>query len=132
MEFCILDGGTPEAHFVESSVRISGRAPDGPMPAIGRCGGGTGSGGGLWLNGQPVEHGIYRKLQPKDSIRFEMTGGGGYGDPMLRDPQRVLKDVREGKVSIQAALLLYGVAINPANLSIDVQATTQARARSSN
>lgn len=132
VEFCILDGGTPEAHFVESSVRISGRAPDGPMPAIGRCGGGTGSGGGLWLNGQPVEHGIYRKLQPKDSIRFEMTGGGGYGDPMLRAPQRVLKDVREGKVSIRAALSFYGVVINPANLSIDVQATAQARSKSSN
>jgi N-methylhydantoinase B len=62
--FCILDGGTPEAHAVESSVRISGRTPDGPMPAIGRCGAGTGSGGGLWLNGQAVEHGVYRKLQP--------------------------------------------------------------------
>jgi N-methylhydantoinase B len=61
-----------------------------------------------------------------------MTGGGGYGDPKLRDPQRVLKDVREGKVSIQAALTNYAVVINPANLSINVQATGQARAKSTN
>jgi 5-oxoprolinase (ATP-hydrolysing) len=127
VEFCILDGGTPEAQYVESSVRISGRTPDGPMPAIGRCGGGTGLGGGLWLNGQAVEHGIYRKLQPGDTVRFEMTGGGGYGNPMQRDPQRVLKDVREGKVSIQAAMTHHGVVIDPADLSLDVEATAKAR-----
>jgi N-methylhydantoinase B len=57
-----------------------------------------------------------------------MTGGGGYGDPLQRDPQRVLKDVRESKVSIPAARTHYGVVIEPADLSVDVQATAQARA----
>lgn len=129
VEFCILDGGASEARYVESSVRISGRAPSGPMPAIGRCGGGMGSGGGLWLNGQAVEHGIYRKLQPGDKVRFEMTGGGGYGDPMQRDPKKVLKDVLEEKVSIEAAREHHGVVIDAGNMQVDLAATAQARAR---
>jgi N-methylhydantoinase B len=45
---------------------------------------------------------------PGDRIRLTTPGGGGYGEPNNRDPQRVLEDVREGYVSIQAAVRDYG------------------------
>ena len=38
-------------------------------------------------------------------------GGGGWGDPLERDPQRVLDDVRDGFVSIDAARSEYGVVV---------------------
>ncbi|HUY20475.1 MAG TPA: hydantoinase B/oxoprolinase family protein [Candidatus Binataceae bacterium] len=39
-------------------------------------------------------------------------GGGGYGDPMLRDPERVARDLAERKVSPAAARNLYGVVLD--------------------
>ncbi|MEU0502396.1 hydantoinase B/oxoprolinase family protein [Nocardia sp. NPDC005998] len=40
------------------------------------------------------------------------AGGGGYGDPLLRDPQLVLDDVLDGKVTVEAALRDYGVVLD--------------------
>ncbi len=128
LEFEILDGGMPEAHFVESSVRISGRVESGVMPAYGRCGGETGRGGGLWLDGQAVEHGVYRKLAPGQRVRFVMTGGGGYGNPLEREPERVLADVRDGKVSLDSARRDYGVAIDALSLQVNLEETRALRA----
>ena len=45
-------------------------------------------------------------------VRYETCGGGGYGDPGLRDPGLVERDVREGKVSIERARSVYGVDID--------------------
>jgi N-methylhydantoinase B len=42
-------------------------------------------------------------------IRIETTGGGGWGDPLAREPGRVALDVRQGKVSPEAATRDYGV-----------------------
>lgn len=127
LEFEILDGGTDEARYVESSVRISGRVESGVMPAFGRCGGMSGRGGGLWLDSQAVEHGVYRKLAPGQRVRFVMTGGGGYGNPLEREPDRVLADVRDGKVSIESALADYAVVINERTSSVDVERTNHLR-----
>ncbi|MDQ1731918.1 MAG: N-methylhydantoinase [Pseudonocardiales bacterium] len=44
-------------------------------------------------------------------IRIRTTGGGGWGDPLDRDPQAVVRDVRWGKVSRAAALDAYGVVL---------------------
>ncbi len=49
------------------------------------------------------------QLQAGDIISFRSCGGGGYGDPYERDPQLVLRDVREGKVSAERAREVYGV-----------------------
>ena len=53
-------------------------------------------------------------------------GGGGYGDPRTRDPQRVAKDVREGLVSRARAEETYGVAIAD-DMSVDETRTTELR-----
>ena len=51
-------------------------------------------------------------------------GGGGYGDPFERDPDRVAADVRNGFVSIEAALCDYGVQVHPETFEVDLEART--------
>jgi N-methylhydantoinase B len=46
-------------------------------------------------------------------VRIRTTGGGGWGDPLDRDPQAVLLDVVQGKVSREAAERHYGVRTTP-------------------
>ncbi len=50
-------------------------------------------------------------MKKGDVFRHTMAGGGGYGIPFDRDPERVLKDVIEEKVSLNAAKIEYGVVI---------------------
>src|SRR5438105_2941217 len=50
-------------------------------------------------------------LKAGDVFRLETPGGGGHGDPLAREPERVLADVREGLVSPQAAERDYGVVV---------------------
>ncbi|KQR77089.1 hydantoin utilization protein B [Burkholderia sp. Leaf177] len=64
---------------------------------------------------------------PGDVIRVIGPGAGGYGNPLLRDPARVLEDVRSGFVSEAKAHELYGVVI--AEGSVDEVRTDAARAR---
>ena len=128
VEFAILDGGNELARDVESSVRLSGRTEDGTFPVFGRLGGRNGRGSGLWHNGEPVDHGIYRRLAPGDRIRFVLSGGGGYGEPFARAPERVLADVEQGYVSIARAEEDYGVVIDAAAMTVDAEATRRLRA----
>jgi N-methylhydantoinase B len=51
-------------------------------------------------------------LVPGDVISVRTCGGGGYGPPEERDPERVLRDVLEGKVSAERARDLYRVAVD--------------------
>ena len=53
-----------------------------------------------------------RPLLRNQALRHVTAGAGGYGDPLLRDPARVLDDVRNGKVSVQAAERDYGVQVS--------------------
>ena len=68
-------------------------------------------------------------LKKGDVIRVATPGAGGYGDPKKRPAEKVLKDVVEGKVSVQAARDQYGVAITTdgLNYQIDQQATQALR-----
>jgi N-methylhydantoinase B/oxoprolinase/acetone carboxylase alpha subunit len=50
-------------------------------------------------------------LKRGDVVRYNTPGGGGYGDPFMRDPQTVLTDVRNGWVSVDAARTEYGVVL---------------------
>ncbi len=69
------------------------------------------------------------ELRRGDLLRFETCGGGGWGDPFTRDPERVRQDVARGFVTARGALEDYGVALDPATLDIDKTATNEARAR---
>jgi N-methylhydantoinase B/oxoprolinase/acetone carboxylase alpha subunit len=48
------------------------------------------------------------RLVGGDEVLIESPGGGGYGDPRERDPERLSRDVEEGFVSSGAAASLYG------------------------
>jgi N-methylhydantoinase B len=67
-------------------------------------------------------------LEPGEEVIVEMPGGGGYGDPFERDPERVLRDVRGGYVSAERARADYGVALDARGSAIDVEATQRLRA----
>jgi N-methylhydantoinase B len=56
------------------------------------------------------------------------AGGGGWGDPLERDPARVAADVREDYVSIDSARDDYGVVVRPDTLDVDGAATALLRA----
>jgi N-methylhydantoinase B len=53
--------------------------------------------------------------------------GGGYGDPVQRDPGLVRTDVAEGWISRERARDVYKVVIDPAG-QVDEEATRAARA----
>ncbi|MFB6310996.1 MAG: hydantoinase B/oxoprolinase family protein [Salinirussus sp.] len=68
-----------------------------------------------------------REVPAGSRVQFQPAGGGGFGDPMERDPGAVLRDVRDGYVSIAAARESYGVVIDEATMSIDQEATAAER-----
>ena len=68
------------------------------------------------------------RLKKDDVVAWELAGGGGYGEPYKRDPERVRRDVQLGYVSLDAARDDYGVVLRP-DLSIDDAATRRLRAQ---
>jgi len=67
------------------------------------------------------------ELEVGEVVSVQTPGGGGRGDPLERDPQAVLADVRDGKVSLERARRIYGVIIQPASMELDVIATQNLR-----
>jgi N-methylhydantoinase B len=67
-----------------------------------------------------------------DTMVLETAGGGGWGPPSGRDPQRVLDDLRDGKVSAGAARSVYGVVLTADGGAVDAVATRNARGELSN
>lgn len=63
-----------------------------------------------------------------DVFRHEVAGAGGWGDPLERDPAKVLRDVRNEMVSLEAARRDYGVVIDPEGDRVDETATRERRA----
>ena len=49
----------------------------------------------------------FRYLEKGDRLRIETPGGGGWGDPTLRDPDCVQRDVSEGLISSARAEEIY-------------------------
>ena len=81
-------------------------------PAPGLVGGRAGAVGELILsNGERPHPKALIDLMEGDSVHVNLPGGGGYGDPFTRDPKKVLWDVIEGYVSLEAAEKSYGVSI---------------------
>lgn len=125
---------------IELSVRI--QSPDTIMTARnmermqfqpwGRLGGGAGQVGAAIQNaGAPEEVSLGRidelLLHPGDNVTFLSQGGGGYGDPFLRDPQEVLSDVCSDLLTAASAQQQYGVVID--GQKVDEEATALLRAQ---
>jgi N-methylhydantoinase B/oxoprolinase/acetone carboxylase alpha subunit len=88
-------------------------------PAFGLRGGGEAAPTRVWLNGQQLTIGQVRHElgalsldDPTTRITLETAGGGGFGDPLMRDMGGVLSDVRNGFVSVEAAARVFGVQVD--------------------
>ena len=65
---------------------------------------------------------------PKGTLVHQIAGGGGgYGDPLKRPVEKVLKDVRNGFVSIEKAKEDYGIVIDPLTFQVDEEETKRIR-----
>lgn len=80
------------------------------------------------------ENGKYHKsltsnapFPPGSSFIFAATGGGGWGNPLERDPEQVLEDVLDEYVSVEGAKRDYGVVIDEKRMEIDPAATRELR-----
>ena len=66
-------------------------------------------------------------LHPGDQLWEYIAGGAGHGDPLDRDPDLVLADVLDGKVSREAACEVYGVEFTADSVSVDEVGTKERR-----
>ena len=84
------------------------------------------NGESLWPGGETGTGKATRyPIREGDIVSFDKWGGGGYGDPLARDPLRVLGDLEEGYISEDSAGRNYGVVITDG--AIDVKATEDRR-----
>lgn len=90
--------------------------------------GGDGAKARFLKNGEPADPSGLTFADPGDRVAFHSAGGGGFGNPMERDPQDVAEDIRNGYVSIEKARENYGVIIEPETLAVDEAATAGCRA----
>jgi N-methylhydantoinase B len=105
------------------------------VPAFGVLGGMSGFPVGAWIDrdGEIEDFDSPGKIsghhvEERAMVMIRSAGGGGYGDPLERNPERVAADVEEGYVSEQAARQLYGVVLRPDG-SVDATASERARRR---
>ncbi len=100
-------------------------------PARGRSGGGNGLNGRVRLASGAELRAKGRQIVPEgDRLIMEMPGGGGFGNPFARDPERVRDDVRNELVSREAAERDYGVVLTDDG-AVDHDATRERRTRAS-
>ena len=123
-------GGTGvryEADVLEPAIWSFRAEGLGSVSGHGVRGGGDGGVGLEWIapigddEFVPPKYGVKRLGAAR--MVAETPGGGGWGDPLRRAPAAVLRDVRDGVVSIAAAERDYGVIITPDGRSVDESAT---------
>jgi N-methylhydantoinase B len=96
-------------------------------PPEGLFGGKPGAKAQFLVSGRPGNPFGLTRMKPGDVIIMDAAGGGGYGDPLERDPEMVQDDVIQGYVSMEKAREDYGVVIDPATMKADLSATDELR-----
>jgi len=123
-------GCTREYQLLEdAAVRVRGKGEmRSKVPPWGVFGGKPARTGSIAVNGVEVpETAREAVVKPGDIVRVNMNAGGGYGDPLDRDPELVLGDVLDGYVTLHGARDDYGVVIDSNSLTIDTKATRSLR-----
>lgn len=101
-------------------------------PPRGREGGTSGAAGRVSLASGRALKGMGSQVIPRgDRLIVEMPGGGGYGDPLEREPDLVEQDVQQGYLDSTEAELRYGVVLGD-DQSIDDVATATTRSQRRN
>jgi N-methylhydantoinase B len=127
-------GLTREVRIQTTGAQLSVLAEKAVLPPFGVCGGGAGATNRFWVrrNGERVQPSSLPgkvsgfRLEPGDILMMESSGGGGFGDPLERDPARVAADVSESYVTRKAAEAMYGVVLREGEP--DASATAARRA----
>ena len=140
----LTDSGGPGRMKGGLGRRVVFRVPDdeyAPIPPVnlgiqsgryryspeGLFGGKDGSRAQFLINGELGNPYGLSQLRPGDVVIMDAAGGGGYGDPLEREPELVEKDVADGYVSLECAKEDYGVVINPQTMKADWGATEKLR-----
>jgi N-methylhydantoinase B len=120
-----LDDGGAEAFLLGERGRFAPFGVQGGSPAaLNRFTWITAAGIGEPALASKVTH---VRIAKGERVRLETPGGGGYGDPLARDPAQVARDVRLGYVTTASAEDKYGVAVSRDG-TVDARATTSLRA----
>jgi N-methylhydantoinase B len=83
----------------ETPIAVSFLAERTVIPAFGLAGGRPGATGAVRINGEEVDPKRQYVLRHGDTVLLATPGGGGHGDPSLRDPARVAEDAKAGYVN---------------------------------
>lgn len=118
----VPSGASAPQGKVRAVVRGAVRAPEGAFPVRGLAGGGFGRGGGITVNGAKALNGSVHEITEGDTIRVALSGGGGYGDPHERAVEDVLRDVKDGLVSLEGAQADYGLTVSKDGTLLDTGA----------
>ena len=125
-------GATVEYGPVGCSIDVMYTSDGTVTPALGVRGGEAGARATQYkrlVSGELVDASPERaRLEPGETIISVSCGGGGYGPPLERDPERVLHDVVEGWISRERAQSVYGVVVTEAG-EVDGAATGRLRAQ---
>jgi N-methylhydantoinase B len=97
-------------------------------PPEGLFGGNPGVRARFLINGEPGDPSGLTQCNPGDTVAFCSAGGGGFANPMEREPEMVERDVVMGYVSVERAREDYGVVMDPVTLKADLAATEKLRA----
>jgi N-methylhydantoinase B len=128
-------GLTRAVRVLAPDTRLSVLAEKSVLPPFGVCGGSAGATNRFYLrrNGREVAPSALPgkvsafPIEREDVLMMESSGGGGFGDPLARDPAQVAADVAEGYVTPAAAEAVYGVVLREG--APDAERTRAARER---
>jgi len=96
-------------------------------PAEGLFGGKTGTKAQFLVNGKPGNSYGLTQMKPGDVVTIDAPGGGGYGNPLERDIDMVVNDVKQGYVSLKSAKKDYGVVIDQKTCKVNEKETKKIR-----
>ena len=123
--------GVYRAYQMEAAATFFAWFERSVTPAWGLCGGKDAMGPDVVVN--PGQQGELHRLkinsmhlEPGNVVKFYTGGGGGFGNPWERDPERVREDVIDGFLDRHQAKSSYGVVFSD-NLTIDEGATQALR-----
>ncbi|MBI4271280.1 MAG: hydantoinase B/oxoprolinase family protein [Candidatus Rokubacteria bacterium] len=119
------------------ATQLSVLAEKAVLPPFGVCGGASGAPNRFYVrrDGRAVEPSSLPgkvggfPLVSADVVLMESSGGGGFGDPLARDPALVVADVAEGYVTPGAAERIYGVVWRGDAIDRDATLTRRAALR---
>ncbi|MDQ3236776.1 MAG: hydantoinase B/oxoprolinase family protein [Actinomycetota bacterium] len=100
--------------------------------AQGICGGSPGATGTVRAaDGGELHPKRQQRLAAGERVTLSLPGGGGYGDPLEREPRMVARDVEDGLVSVERAREVYGVVLardeRAGPYTVDAEATASQR-----